>query len=890
MAEYGFLFTDIAGSSRLWETYPDAMESALAEHDALLRGAIEAAGGSVFSTMGDGMAAAFEDVDAAVRAAVDAQRALVRHQWRETGPLRVRMGVHAGPAQRRGDDYFGRTLNRCARLMAVGHGGQVLLSGAAVMASSAPVEMRDLGVHRLRDLGEPEHIFQVVTDGLPADFPALVTLDARPGNLPAQATTFVGRDADVAAVTDDLEQARVVTLTGVGGVGKTRLAVQVGAEVLPRFRDGVWLCELAPIGNPEAVPHAIAAALDIVVDAGASVVEALLTRLTTSQLLLIVDNCEHVIDAVGLLVEQIVHRCPNVTIIATSREPLAVEGEKVRVVRSLSSDAAAALFADRAVAVRSDVAPALTGDTAVGDICQRLDGVPLAIELAAARVSSMSPSEIATRLDERFRLLTGGRRTAVERHRTLRSTVDWSYELLAKGEQRVLARLAVFAGGFTLAAAERVAADTEVEVLDALQSLVDKSMVIADPSDDHGYRYSMLETIRQYAEERLLDAGEADEVRRRHAEYFAEFAHAGAVGEGTRESAAWSARLDGEIDNFRAALEWATNNGDAVIAARLFVDLGFHAYFHLWSEADAWGIAVMEVVRAHGAVPDDMAARAAATSGNFAWGAGDIDRAQRTWMEGTDFGARDPRALADLALLEAAVMLATGRIAEAVDADERAVVFARESGEEWLTGLHLAHLAMSLAAATRKQDALAAAREGFEIGKRAGSDTALAFAGFACADAIIDDDPDTAVAYLRDADAAAAASNLAFVRVLTRTSLISAQGRSSDPHAAVPGYLEVLDHWIAAGAVVHQRSVIRNAAEMLSRLGRLDVVAVVHGAMQAAGVEPPAGSPEALRRDAALDAARAELGAGFGAAVDRGKQMSDAELADFVREALLEFT
>jgi predicted ATPase/class 3 adenylate cyclase len=566
-----FLFTDIEGSTRLWESDPDAMRSALARHDQILRTAIEGHGGFVFATGGDGFAVAFHRAAEAVAAAADAQQVLQAQEL----PA-VRMGVHTGEAVERDGDYFGPAVNRTARLMAVAHGGQVVVSGA-VAPLVDDVELRDLGEHRLRDLSRPERVHQLVIDGLRDEFPRLRSLDARPTNLPTQLTTFIGRDDDVKIVGALVREHRLLTLTGVGGVGKTRLAVQVAAEMLPEFDDGAWLCELAAAEDDDAVVEVAATVLGARPRSGMSLLESIIEFLRTKELLLVVDNCEHVIDRASEIVGAVLGDCPDVHVLATSREGLAIPGEKVSAVRSLTTPARGAqladigsadavrLFVDRAQLAASGFGLDRTNADAVLEICRRLDGIPLAIELAAARVASMSPGDIAALLDERFRLLTGGRRRAVERHHTLRATVDWSYALLSNVERSVFDRLGVFAGTFDAEAAQAVAADEGIEpfdVLDALGELVAKSMLVAEPVGA-STRYSLLETLRQYALEQLTSRADADHYRRRHAAHYAAFAEwIGPLLLGPDELL-WRPRLASEVDNLRLAVGWALERDDA---------------------------------------------------------------------------------------------------------------------------------------------------------------------------------------------------------------------------------------------------------------------------------------------------------------------------------------
>ena len=559
-----FLFTDLEGSTRLWEEHPEAMEPSLARHDAILRDAVVAHDGYVVKMRGDGAHAAFANATNAVHAARDAQRALVAEDWGSAGELRVRMGIHTGPAQARDGDYYGSAVNRAARLMSAAHGGQIVVSLAteelARDALSDEVELVDLGEHLLRDLSRPERIFEVRAPDLASGFPGLQTLDAYPTNLPLQLSSFVGRESELAAIAEAMRQSRLVTITGVGGVGKTRLAVQIAAELLPDFPDGAWLFELAGVSDADGVAQLVASTLGVREHAEVGLESSIAEFLRRRTALLVLDNCEHVLDAAARLAAKVLQTCPDVYVVATSREGLAVEGERVWPLRSLpipsadeppemiAASDAVQLFVERAVMARPGFTLDGTNASAVADICRRLDGIPLAIELAAARVSAMRPNEIAARVDERFRLLTGGRRTAVERHQTLRAAVDWSYALLDENEQRVFARLGVFAGGFDAAAAEEVVAGDGIEawdVVDAVASLVDKSMLVDEEPIVDTTRYGMLETLRQYAIEQLAASDDVDAWRRRHAAHFGGVAET--IGEGLLgpDELQWQQRLRG---------------------------------------------------------------------------------------------------------------------------------------------------------------------------------------------------------------------------------------------------------------------------------------------------------------------------------------------------------
>jgi predicted ATPase len=518
------------------------MSAALVAHDEVLASAVEAHGGWLFKHTGDGVCGAFGSARNAIDAAVAAQRLL---------GLPVRMGIATGEAECRGDDYFGPVLNRTARVMAAGHGGQILVahSSAAVVQG---VVLVDLGEHRLPDLSGVEHLFQVAAEGLPSVFRPLRTALAVPNNLPLPADRFVGRVEEVAAVAAALGSSRLVTLTGVGGTGKTRLALETAASMLDRFPDGVWLVELAPVSEAQAVPFVVGTVVGAVQQPGKSMLESLAVALATETVLLVLDNCEHLLDQVALLVSALESRCRAVTILATSREGLGVRGERLMAVGSLSTGEAAELFVARAddagVAVAAE-------DPGVVRIVTRLDGLTLAIELAAARTRGLSVADIEQRLAERFRLLRGSSRGRVERHQTLWSTVAWSHQLLDKVERRVFDRLAVFAGGFTLEAAAAVCADDGVDPLDvedAILGLVERSMVLVEPSRD-GTRYGLLETLRQFGEAQLVDDETIDEFRLRHACWYADFAHSAALAVGGVDGIVWSRRLLAEFGNYRAS-------------------------------------------------------------------------------------------------------------------------------------------------------------------------------------------------------------------------------------------------------------------------------------------------------------------------------------------------
>ncbi len=479
-----FLFTDIVGSTPLWDSFPDAMGPALARHDEIVRAAIVGAGGHVISTSGDSFVAVFARAGLAVEAALCAQRALTAEVWAGGPVLRVRMGIHTGDAEERDGDYFGPPLNRAARIMAAANGGQIVLSAltAGLVSGVSEFEFHDLGLVLLKGVVEPVHVVGVAGDGHAWFDRPLLTAQVSRGNLPRLPDEMVGDLADLQRRIANLARARVVTLTGSGGVGKTRAAIEIGWLVVDEFVDGVWLVELGPIADSDLVVTGIASVLGVHPQAGMTVVDSIVDWCYGRRMLLVLDNCEHVLDPVAGLTAAIVAGCPTVTIVATSREPLGVDGEIVVRIPSLEESFGCELFVLRATAADSSFEPSDADREVIAVICRRLDGIPLAIELAAARIRSLTPTELLARLDDRFRLLRGGGRGGLERHRTLRATVAWSYQLMSSDEQLLFDRLSVFAGTFDLAAAEAICARDcldDTDIVDLLGDLVDKSMVIA---------------------------------------------------------------------------------------------------------------------------------------------------------------------------------------------------------------------------------------------------------------------------------------------------------------------------------------------------------------------------------------------------------------------------
>jgi len=619
-----FLFTDIEGSTALLGRLGEEVYAqVLAAHHALIRSALAAHDGREMDTQGDAFFAVFSSPRACVAAVLQMQQAIQDHIWPDGEQVRVRIGIHCGEAARTATGLVGLEVHRAARVAAVAYGGQVLVSetAAALVRDGLPpgAVLTDLGVHRLKDLSRPERIFQLQAAGMRAEFPPLRSLGnpALPNNLPGQLSAFIGREREVAEVRALVESARLVTLTGAGGCGKTRLGLQVAAELLDGSGDGVWVAELAAVTDQDAVAPAISRALRLTVNPGRPVLEALLDALAPQDVLIVVDNCEHLIDDCAKTAEAIVRRCPKVHLLATSREPLGIGGERIYRVPSMSlpgpgeagppapgSCDAVALFADRARASGVTLAAGEQASPLAVSICRRLDGMPLAIELAAARLRSMSLAELHDRLDQRFRLLTGGSRTALERQQTLAATVGWSYSLLTGAEQVLLGRLSVFAGGFGLAAAEAVCGSGRLDVLDVaslLGSLVDKSLVVAERAGA-GLRYRLLETIRLFAAERLLEAGE-EEAAAAHCAHFLSLAETAAAHLTGPRQGSWLARLDADQANLRRAAGYAASRPDGTA---LVLRLGVALDRYWWARSrqqEAFGLLV-PVLRRPGARAD----------------------------------------------------------------------------------------------------------------------------------------------------------------------------------------------------------------------------------------------------------------------------------------------
>ena len=590
-----FLFTDLEGSTRLWEIAPAAMRDALAAHDALARRLVAASGGAVVKSSGDGVHAVFADAAAALAAVLAFQRGLAALADAHALPLRARCGLHAGACEQRDGDYFGGVVNRAARIMSAGSGGQMLLSQAVVDATRGRLppgaRVVDLGLARLRDLARPERLYQLEHPDLPAVFPPLRSLDATPNNLPLQLTSFLGREDDVARIRALLADARLVTVTGPGGIGKTRLALQVAADTVDRYADGAWFVDLAPLADPDEVAATVAQVLGVREETSAAVDTALARHLAARHVLLVLDNCEHVLGACVTLAGALLAAAPGLVILATTRESLHIPGERVWPLAPLplpaaddpAADMAPAvrLFVERARDTRPDFAPGPSDLETIAGICRRVDGIPLAIELAAARTRALTVAEIGRRLADRFALLAGGHRAALPRQRTLDALIGWSYDLLEGGERDLFVRLSVFAGGFELDAAAEVcaAAGDAVATIDVVEALVAKSLLVAYERGA-AMRFRMLDTIRAFARDRLIAVDPAGALQDRHVAWCVALAQAGHDALRGAQQAEWIERLDAEADNLRTALAWATAR-PPLHAAALTIAAKLWRYWHL---------------------------------------------------------------------------------------------------------------------------------------------------------------------------------------------------------------------------------------------------------------------------------------------------------------------
>jgi predicted ATPase/class 3 adenylate cyclase len=741
-----FLFTDIEGSTRLLHALGDAYAKVRNEHDTIIRDAIAAGGGTEVDTAGDSFFAVFPSPPGAVRAAVMAQRGLEARDWPAGSPVRVRMGLHTGEGVLSGSAYVGMDVHRAARIAGAAHGGQVILSGATrgLVEHSLPdgTSLRDLGEHRLKDILHLEHLFDLVIIGLLAEFPPPRTLDARPNNLPAQLTSFVGREEQMAEIKQLFGHTRLLTLTGPGGTGKTRLALQVAAETLGDYQDGSFLVDLSPITDPALVPAVIARALGVSETPGVPTIEDLRTHLRHRELLLVVDNFEQVADA-GPVLEEVLTAAPRVKALVTSRVVLSLRGEQEYAVpplrpprlgqqadpADLDRFEAVRLFTERALAVQPRFRLTAENAVAVADITARLDGLPLAIELAATRTKVLTPKQMLPRLQQSLALLTSGARTLPERQRTLRGAIAWSYDLLPEAERRLFARLSVFSGGWTVAAAEGIAEpdDLSLDALEGLSSLVDQSLIRVDESNGEP-RFSMLETIREFGQEQLSAADELERVRRRHSEYFLDLAVKAEAHLTGVDQAEWLDALDRERGNLRAALRWAIDSDRAQVAQEAAGALWrfWHQRGHL-AEGRRWLGEILAMPS--GQWPTAARAKALTGAGGIAWWQIDHSAARSLYDEAlaVERQVGTPARIAEALYNDAFAQGAAGDLQTANDLLEESLDLFRQTDDEHGVARVLVMLILPDAQAGNWDRVIARIEEAVAIWRRLGDRLQLAF-------------------------------------------------------------------------------------------------------------------------------------------------------------------
>jgi predicted ATPase/class 3 adenylate cyclase/Tfp pilus assembly protein PilF len=744
-----FLFTDVEGSTKLWERSPETMQRALARHDEILRRVTEERDGYVFKTVGDAFCCAFSTATDALEAALRAQRALFAEEWEVQGGVRVRMALHTGAAAERDGDYFGPPLNRVARLLSAGHGGQVLLSLATqeLVRDQLPEEasLMDLGEHRLKDLFRPERAFQLVAPGLPSQFPPLRTLAGRPNNLPVQPTPLVGREREVDEILERLrdEQARLLTLTGPGGTGKTRLALQVGADLLEGFDDGVFFVSLAAVTDPELVLSTIAKPLGVKERAEQSLEESLEAYLQQKHLLLILDNFEQVLER-ATFVGELVGACPKLKVLATSRIPLRLYGEQEYLVpplglpdparlpppERLTQYEAVRLFVQRARAVKPDFEVTNENAPAVAEICARLDGLPLAIELAAARTKLLSPQALLSRLSNRLKLLKGGATNLPARQQTLRATIDWSYDLLTEEEKTLFGRLSVFSGGHTLEAAEEVCdPEGNLDALEVVESLLENSLLRREEGAEGEPRFVMLETVREYASEKLEESKEAEKFKRAHAEHFLALAEEANPEIKGADQLRWLRRLEAEHDNIRAALGWALQRGETEVALGLGCALWrFWFVRGHYSEGRRW---LEEALAMDQRAALEARAMALAGVGKLASVQGDLDRAEEASAEGLKLLAHEATEPSEAKLF---LLLNLGRVAlEGEDYGRATELFgesralSRQMGNRWGLATSVLNLAVVIHERGDLERATGLYKEGIKLFREQGDKVGLAW-------------------------------------------------------------------------------------------------------------------------------------------------------------------
>jgi predicted ATPase/class 3 adenylate cyclase/DNA-binding CsgD family transcriptional regulator len=821
-----FLFTDIEDSTRWWDEAPTDMAGALQVHDDIVRGAIESHGGYVFGTGGDGFSAAFSTAADAATAAVVSQQLLAEADV----PFGVRVGMHTGEAIERDENYFGSDVSRAARLMSLAHGGQVVVSDTTEVLLRNRVVLRPLGEHRLRGLRGRMTVYQLIADGLRSEFPVLRSVDRFAGNLPQQLNSFVGREDLVAEVAELVRANRMVTLSGVGGVGKTRLALEIGAELAAEFPEGVWIVELAPVGDPSSVTAAIASTLGITPQGDAALIDTVAETLAGRRLLLVVDNCEHVAAAAASAIGAILGRSGSVKILATSREYLGMAGEMLLSVSPLevqggASSDAVTLFVDRARAVRPDFGlQDPTAASAVIEICDVLDGLPLGIELAAARMAAMSAAEVRDRLADRFRLLKGSE-PGPERQQTLRQAVSWSYDLLTDDERELLCTTSVFAGGFDLASVCAVVEGAdEVDVLGHLDSLVRKSLVVADHTASRT-RYNLFETIRQFAEDRLAETGALELTRDRHAAHFGREAAARWEhwnGPGWRDAVDW---VEIELGNLRSGFRWSAGRGQLEVATDIAAHAALMGFSTQLFETLAWAEELLEAASA----ADVARLPRLYTAAGYACFAGRAEAARANAHRATELelDARyDPCEPGYASFIEALAQVYCGNLERYV---ELTGMVAQRYGSG--RGYGLASYVDGLQASGRVEEALALAEESVAAARELGNPYWISYALWIAGLAFSKADAQRALAAWDEGVAFVREHRVQFFEGFLARDAARLHTSDGDPEAALGLFSEAIAAFHRAGNVPQLIITLASAPALFERLGRLEPAATLVAAM-----------------------------------------------------------
>ncbi len=848
-----YLFTDIEGSTLLWDRYPEAMSLAQAAHDHILHETVASRGGYVFSSAGDGIGASFESPQAALEVAATVQAALAGHQWPEPiETIKVRMGAHTGEAVERGGDYFGTAVNRAARVAALANGGQVLVTDTVrlLLADAAPPQWRflDLGEHRLRDLTRPERLYQFDTGRQQETFPPLRS-SGRSGNLAPRRSSLIGRDDDLVALETTLAADRLITLTGVGGVGKTRLAVALGERVAARYPDGVWFVGLAPLRDATGVPAAVATALDVKQGPETTALARVIDAMSRAKMLVILDNAEHLIAAVASFVDGVLSGTAGVDLVVTSRERLRVEGETTFAVDPLgvADDHASAvdLFIQRA----SVAAPDLEFDDddrhIIARICRQLDGLPLAIELAAAQCDTYRPGEILAGLGATIALESADRSVA-DRHRTLRDATRWSYDLLDPADRIVFDHLSVFVGGTSLEAAAAVCGGDEADqprVAASLQALVRASMATIDRRE-RATRFGQLSTLRSFAGERLQERGDSALLNQRHGEWFGALAANAAVSLNTASESAAIGSLLLEWDNLRAAIQWAMESGSHDTLANLGAPLGSVIGATMRPEVLEWSLQALEVL------PAGHSARAV-----FAAPAGFGRMIQGDWQGAVDTLANETQGLpnrhpARLAYreMEATVAWFNGDLDLVLDASPAIVDDAIDLSLSTVAGRVGADFALALAFLDRDAEAAAVVDRLAHFAARLQQPSAMAWARYARGELLADSHPDLAFEELEEAIELALTVDSEFIAGVSLAALAAAEGRHGDASRALDSMTRCIGFWERAGNRPLMWTTVRNLVELLDRLGRAEQALTLHAAVEAdAGHAPDLFGPHGDR-------------------------------------------